>query len=108
MSQTAVEYKIQNYYQWFVTSVSHWLDIALYKAIVRIKKAIELDTLTPIEDGIQRSTSAIDTMAIFNQIRIFWKQLEWPDVEGSYMFIGKIVDVSKNLQNLMLFFIKSL
>lgn len=85
---------MDNYYHWFATGVSHWLDIALYKAMLRIKKAIELDSLKPIEDGIKRSTSAIDTMAIFNQIKIFWHQLEWPDVEGSYMFIGKIVDVS--------------
>jgi hypothetical protein len=28
------------------------------------------------------------------QIKIFWKQLAWPDVEGSYTFVAKIIDVS--------------
>jgi len=28
------------------------------------------------------------------QIRTFWKQLDWPEVEDSYAFISKILDVS--------------
>lgn len=32
------------------------------------------------------------------QIKIFWKQLAWPDVEGSYTFVAKIIDVSTKLR----------
>lgn len=94
LTQTPEEYKITNYYQWFTAGVSHWLDISLYKAMTRIKKAIELDSLTPVDDSLKMSSSAVDTLAIFHQIKIFWHQLGWPDIEGSYMFVGKIVDVS--------------
>lgn len=86
------EFRINEFHEWFTSGVAHWLDISLYKALKRIEKAIELDKLTPIDDTVQYSTSAIDTFAIFHQIKIFWTQLNWPDVEGSYTFIAKIVD----------------
>jgi hypothetical protein len=36
------------------------------------------------------------------QIKIFWKQLAWPDVEGSYTFVAKIIDVSTKLREMKL------
>lgn len=27
-------------------------------------------------------------------MKVFWQQLNWPDVEGCYTFIAKIIDVS--------------
>uniref|UniRef100_A0A336MP88 CSON004614 protein n=1 Tax=Culicoides sonorensis TaxID=179676 RepID=A0A336MP88_CULSO len=92
LTQTPEDYKISNYYQWFTAGVSHWLDISLYKAMTRIKKAIELDTLSPMDESLKMSSSAVDTLSIFHQIKVFWQQLGWPDIEGSYMFVGKIVD----------------
>lgn len=64
----------------------------MYKALIRIEKAIELDQLIPVDETVKYSSSAVDTLAIFYQIKIFWQQLDWPDAEGSYMFVGKIVD----------------
>lgn len=58
----------------------------------RIEKAIELDQLIAVDNSVKYSSSAVDTLAIFYQIKIFWQQLDWPDVEGSYIFVGKIVD----------------
>lgn len=49
-----------------------------------------------ILDDVKYSSSAVDSLAIFYQIKIFWEQLEWPDVEGSYTFVAKIVDVSNH------------
>ncbi|XP_031620349.1 protein unc-13 homolog 4B isoform X3 [Contarinia nasturtii] len=89
--ETAV-FRINDFHNWFTSGVAHWLDISLYKAMKRIEKAIELDKLMPIDDTVKYSTSPIDTLAIFHQIKIFWTQLNWPDVEGSYTFIAKIVD----------------
>lgn len=60
--------------------------------MIRIEKAIELDRLQPVDDSVKYSSSAVDTLAIFYQIKIFWQQLAWPDVEGKYMFVAKIVD----------------
>uniref|UniRef100_A0A182J7R8 Munc13-4 n=1 Tax=Anopheles atroparvus TaxID=41427 RepID=A0A182J7R8_ANOAO len=85
-------FAIDEYHRWFMVGVTHWLDIAVYKALTRIKKAIELDKLQPVDETVKYSSSAVDTLAIFYQIKIFWQQLAWPDVEGAYIFVAKIVD----------------
>lgn len=79
-------------HHWFTQGVNHWLDISLYKALKRIEKAIELDKLTPVDETVKYSSSALDTVTIFYQIRVFWQQLNWPDVEQCYAFVAKIVD----------------
>ncbi|XP_076382221.1 C2 and C2B_Munc13-like domain-containing protein staccato isoform X11 [Megalopta genalis] len=84
--------KVQSYYEWFRAGVAHWLDIAVYKALTRIDKAVEFDPLQAVDNSVQYSSSAVDTLTIFYQIKVFWTQLAWPDVEGSYTFIGKIID----------------
>ena len=60
----------------------------------RITKAVELDDLTPIDEFVQHSSSAVDIKTVLVQIKTFWTQLSWPDVEASYAFISKILDVS--------------
>ncbi|XP_074096629.1 C2 and C2B_Munc13-like domain-containing protein staccato isoform X2 [Cotesia typhae] len=84
--------KIQSYHEWFRAGVSHWLDISVYKALKRIERAVEFDTLQSVDSSVQYSSSAVDTLTIFYQIKVFWTQLAWPDVEGSYTFIAKIID----------------
>lgn len=84
--------KISGFHDWFTRGVAHWLDISVYKALKRIEKAIELDKLVPVDETVKYTSSAVDTLAIFYQIKIFWQQLDWPDVEGSYTFVAKIVD----------------
>jgi BAI1-associated protein 3 len=86
------DFEINNYFQWFNIGVTHWLDISVYKALSRIQKAIDLDTLVPVDEAVKYSSSAVDTLAIFYQIKIFWKQLDWPQAEGAYIFVSKIVD----------------
>ncbi|XP_046996115.1 protein unc-13 homolog 4B isoform X1 [Schistocerca americana] len=88
----ADDFEIKNFHLWFHRGVAQWLDIALYKALQRINKAVELDKLEPVDSTVKYSSSAVDTLAIFYQIKIFWKQLNWPDVEGSYTFVAKIID----------------
>jgi len=80
------------YYTWFNKAVPRWLDIALYKAMQRIVKAVELDDLTPVDDLVKHSSSAVDIRTVLMQIKTFWAQLNWPDVEASYAFISKILD----------------
>lgn len=86
--------KVQSYHEWFRAGVAHWLDIAVYKALKRIDRAVEFDTLQAVDNSVQYSSSAVDTLTIFYQIKVFWTQLAWPDIEGSYTFIAKIIDVS--------------
>lgn len=45
-----------------------------------------------VDATVKYSSSAVDTLAIFYQIRIFWQQLGWPSAEGAFIFVSKIVD----------------
>lgn len=83
-----------NSHTWFNKAVARWLDIALYKAMQRIIRAVELDDLEPVDEFVKHSSSAVDIRTVLIQIKTFWKQLGWPDVEASYAFISKILDVS--------------
>ena len=38
------------------------------------------------------TSSAVDLRTVLNQIKTFWIQLSWPDVETSYVFISRIMD----------------
>ncbi|XP_049820275.1 protein unc-13 homolog 4B isoform X3 [Aethina tumida] len=85
-------FHIKNFHQWFHGGVAQWLDIAVYKALQRIEKAVELDKLTQVDSTVKYSSSAVDALTIFYQVKVFWQQLNWPDVESSYTFIAKIID----------------
>lgn len=87
--------EMTEFYLWFDRGVTHWLEISIIKALNRIQKAIDLDQLYAVDETVKYSSSAVDTLAIFYQIKIFWQQLDWPDLEGSYTFVAKIVNVSK-------------
>lgn len=83
---------LSKYYVWFQQGVARWLDIAAYKAMQRIERAVDLDKLVKVDTSVEYSSSAVDTLAIFYQIKVFWQQLAWPDPEGSYSFVAKIID----------------
>ena len=80
------------FHTWFIRVVAIWLDIALYKAMVRIVRAVRLDSLKPVTISAGHSSSAIDICTVLGQIRTFWGQLSWPDLETSYVFISRIMD----------------
>ncbi|XP_023298008.2 protein unc-13 homolog 4B isoform X1 [Lucilia cuprina] len=86
------ELGVEHFHGWFMPGVTHWLAISVIKALKRIEKAIELDELKAVDETVKYSSSAVDTLAIFYQIKIFWQQLDWPEAEGSYTFVAKIVD----------------
>lgn len=35
LTQEVVEFKICEFHQWFTGGVTHWLDISVYKALIR-------------------------------------------------------------------------
>lgn len=90
-------YAISKFHSWFFGGVAKWLEIAAEKAKTRVEKAVDLDNLVPVDTNVKYSSSGVDTLAIFYQIKIFWQQLAWPDVEGCYTFVAKIIDVSIQL-----------
>ena len=86
---------VSDFHSWFSSAaVARWLDIALYKAMQRIRRAVRLDDLAPVDELVKHSSSAVDIRTVLLQIKTFWKQLGWPDPEASYAYISKILDVS--------------
>lgn len=61
-------FQISKYHIWFHLGVAHWLDIAMYKAMQRIEKAVDLDELIPVDASVKYSSSAVDTLSIFYQV----------------------------------------
>lgn len=85
-------YALDDYHTWFKQSVIRWLDIAQVKAKERIRKAVEIDKILKIDASVSHSTSAIDAVGCFHQIREFWKKIDWPDPSGSYVFVMQITN----------------
>lgn len=38
------------------------------------------------------SSSAVNTLEILHEIKHFWDELDWPDIESSYLYVCKIID----------------
>ncbi|KAJ9590096.1 hypothetical protein L9F63_016775 [Diploptera punctata] len=80
-----------NFYNWFYPATLQWLYISHYKALQAIQKAVNLDHLVSVDDTVNYSSSAVDILQIFEQMRIFWKRLAWPDVEAAFTFATNMI-----------------
>ncbi|KAJ4435780.1 hypothetical protein ANN_18399, partial [Periplaneta americana] len=67
-SEDSEIYLPQNFYQWFYPAALQWIYISCFKSQYAINKAIYLDQFTSVDDCIQYSSSAIDTLHIFDQV----------------------------------------
>ena len=81
---------IHKFHLWFHAGVAQWLDIALYKALQRIKKAVEIDHLVPVDSSVKYSSSAVDTLAIFYQVQYLWFEVESRRVRFYHKDMGYI------------------
>ena len=59
---------------------------------IRFLQAVKLDDLKPVDEISNHTSSAVDVRTVLCQIKTFWLQLSWPDVETSYVFISRILD----------------
>ena len=59
---------MQESHIWFNKAVARWLDIALYKAMQRIIRAVDLDDLSPVDDLVKHSSSAVDIRTVLMQV----------------------------------------
>ncbi|XP_042197096.1 BAI1-associated protein 3 [Callorhinchus milii] len=80
------------FHDWFQSSINKWLQIVHKKSCERIRKAVEMDQLEPVDSLSRHSSSAVDVVTCFSQIRNFWLQLAWPDPMGAFIFITRITD----------------
>lgn len=88
----ANDLQVTNYCDWFSGAFVPWLEFSSQKALARIQRAAELDSLTIIDATVNYSSSAVDTVAIFHQVRMFWDQLALPNTEKSFEFISQIIE----------------
>lgn len=86
--------ELATFHSWFSPAVGRWLDIALHKSLIRIGKAVALDSFETVDSHTRHSSSAVDTVdVLFYQILTFWQQLNWPDDPEAQNFITKILSV---------------
>lgn len=85
--------KIDVYHKWFTNAITHQIDNILLDVICKMEKIFEKDDLIDIgSGGYSYSSSALDTCTIIQQFYAFWKELEFSDVEESYILILKIFE----------------
>ncbi|KAJ7992461.1 hypothetical protein DPEC_G00278790 [Dallia pectoralis] len=82
---------LTGYHNWFKTSIHKWLQIVHDKSCDRIRRAIDMDQLEPVQQA-KHSSSAVDVTACFSQVREFWNQLAWPDSAGAFIFVTRLTD----------------
>uniref|UniRef100_A0A8C0YKB8 BAI1 associated protein 3 n=1 Tax=Cyprinus carpio carpio TaxID=630221 RepID=A0A8C0YKB8_CYPCA len=83
---------LTGFHNWFKTSIHKWLQIVHEKSTDRIRKAVEMDQLEPIQRQAKHSSSAVDVTTCFTQVQEFWAQLAWPDSAGAFIFITRLTD----------------
>ncbi|XP_061568153.1 BAI1-associated protein 3 [Cololabis saira] len=76
---------------WFKSSIHKWLQIVHDRSCDRICKAVETDTLKPVQHA-KHSSSAVEVTACFGQVREMWLQLAWPDSAGAFIFVTRLTD----------------
>ncbi|XP_050706717.1 protein unc-13 homolog 4B-like isoform X3 [Eriocheir sinensis] len=90
--EARAESGVREYHRWFSRGVLRWLELALCRARSMIKRAVELDTLEPQDNYCKFSSSASDTLGVFNEVKIWWQKLAWPDPENSAVVLTKILE----------------
>ncbi|CAH1987257.1 unnamed protein product [Acanthoscelides obtectus] len=79
-------------HEWFEPSVSCWLSVCKGKALQRVRTGVELQKPCTGDDRmVKHSSSAVDTVAIFCQLRDFWRLLQWPKAH-SVPLLGQLLD----------------
>ncbi|XP_028843285.1 BAI1-associated protein 3 isoform X2 [Denticeps clupeoides] len=83
---------LTGFHNWFKSSIHKWLNIVHERSCDRIRRAVEMDQLDRVEQQVKHSSSAMDVIAYFCQVRELWAQLAWPDSSGAFIFITRLTD----------------
>eukprot|EP00066_Takifugu_rubripes_P013261 XP_011602527.1 PREDICTED: BAI1-associated protein 3 [Takifugu rubripes] len=82
---------LTGFHNWFKSPIHKWLQIVHDRSCDRISKALEMDKLEPVGQE-KHSSSAVEVIACFGQVRKIWLQLAWPDSAGAFIFITRLTD----------------
>lgn len=63
------------------------------KSIAVVSVDVFSAQLEPVRQE-KHSSSAVEVIACFSQVRKIWLQLAWPDSAGAFIFITRLTDVS--------------
>lgn len=91
-AEARAESGVREYHRWFSKGVKRWLQLAVCRAQNMIKRAVELDMLEPQDNYCKFSSSASDTLGVFNDVKIWWQKLAWPDPEQNAVWLTKILE----------------
>lgn len=78
-------------HEWFEPSVSCWLIVCKAKALQRVRTAVELQKPCEGDKLVKHSSSAVDVVAMFCQLRDFWRLLQWPKAH-SIPLLSQLLD----------------
>ncbi|XP_065160507.1 BAI1-associated protein 3 isoform X2 [Atheta coriaria] len=78
-------------HEWFEPSVSCWLALCKGKALQRVRAAVEMQKICDGEKLVKHNSSAVDVVAMFCQLRDFWRSLQWPRAQ-SIPLLSQLLD----------------
>ncbi|XP_076272507.1 BAI1 associated protein 3 [Rhynchophorus ferrugineus] len=78
-------------HEWFEPSVSHWLSMCKGKSLQRVRTAVDLQKPCDGDKLVKHSSSAVDVVAMFCQLRDFWRLLQWPKAH-SVCLLSQLLD----------------
>ncbi|CAL8303197.1 unnamed protein product [Merluccius merluccius] len=82
---------LTGFHNWFKSSIHKWLQIVHERSSDRIRRAVDMDKLEPVQQD-KHSCSAEEVTACFSQVREIWSQLAWPDSAGAFIFVTRLTD----------------
>lgn len=91
-------FKLNNFASWFQIEKHLWLEVSLFTLI---QSAVNLDNLQPARSKAKHSSSAVDTINIFNQVINSWEQLTLKKSELSSALSNKIINCCAHYANEM-------
>ncbi|XP_037044605.1 BAI1-associated protein 3 isoform X2 [Bradysia coprophila] len=85
---------LQNYHEWFEPAIQRWIMVSKAKALQRVRAAIMLDRICEGDRIVRHSTSSVDTVSCFYQMREFWKIIAWPDSNSYTYFEAQLIEAA--------------
>ncbi|CAG9835482.1 unnamed protein product [Diabrotica balteata] len=78
-------------HDWFEPAVSCWLTSCRGRALQRVRTAVMIQKICEGEKFVRHSSSSVDIVTMFCQLREFWRYLQWPKAQ-SILLVSQLLD----------------
>ncbi|XP_072386969.1 BAI1-associated protein 3 [Diabrotica undecimpunctata] len=78
-------------HDWFEPAVSCWLTSCRGRALQRVRTAVMIQKICDGEKFVRHSSSSVDIVTMFCQLREFWRYLQWPKAQ-SILLVSQLLD----------------